>query len=1268
MSESDTNTKATGGPLITRRSAVKGIAGVGITAGIGGALLLPTTAMSETLLYQAVDGATYHWDLSSRSEWYVRPAEINGPWTVVSHFDNIDWWQSLYYRVVRSGNSARVIIAQEIHNRRFAYGHHININGVERDYWGVGGTTGWQEHWINFTFQGGQRYHITTWKTYANGLGGGNWDITLEFPQPTSTVVAVKSVSDPYGGRFNGAAAPGIVFTIDVTNRTTGGNGSATWKGVVAGHPYTIRETGISGKPWYLDYTSQQKNTPSLTGGETVRVSFTDPVHYVAPKLRLTKATTQDVGRYVPNGVYAFVPQSNAANRMDVNGGTIEQQFNVGAAPSPIQSYGSNATMAQRFSIHKNGESDAYELSPVCDMGTRVDLSNNDGSNGAAIRQWQWNGSSAERWRITDKSGANTTFLTGVYYLRSNGHYNSGIDSNGAAQGSRVHLWGVSGGNSNSGWKLLRMDQYNKVCARWPYSVTGAVYSVYDGTYGTGGRYRGYFYVDSEDGWSVFHSTDGNHPNSLPVGHTYVMKQTGQPGAASWGGGDTAYRLNGTARPYLMDNREYIFTLTADNTEIDVTLEPRSPKETTFIITTHTGTNTIADRRNISFDVALTNDDPDVKSVWNNLQLIKDGYPDANNLYNGWYRNNYWPTPTPLGTWVTTTDRKIYVHEPQQFHFHLVLADGRIVDLPVENGSFTSPIQYVRYNSTVYYTLDPNRYIGGTSDVFKRADAALAAYLGPNGSPYGTHELFTRWYTDADCTQRLGGATLVLNDYDLYAHVPVEWNFMAKNGPKRVQGGMDTYSVSYRALVPFDIDVRNDASQSFTYKVIRDNKTLSENIIVWHNNGRSLVTGAGAARGSDAALRTYYTTDADPLSVQDYTIANTGGTDYLDLCFDRWHWTNQAPSWRSHVTNGPRFGTVSRNDSRNGNRSRPIYLYAINDFAFVQYYADGSDDNHRVHVDYDVPFGANYRLHAHAFDIGNGWAGVRGPAIRLDCHPILNNAAHIESFAAADYQVPANNTRKGYWYNDGTYEAGNLTYNQSMYQLNGSDNEEIGFFGWTESRDILGKDTSKKAGSYVETANAQVVHRDANGNAYGDPHYTGFVSRIITSGAVHDRSSLNGSAYAFNLYASNIAKSYYDYGINGAVDAVRQDSVRYDPTAESQKDGDDLPRGYYDKSKATRANRTRSIKMTVPIEFEFDHTMPLEDVDTVYVRETVDSTSHWNTLRPIGWRITRDVSQDPIASNRTVARTERAQFVVDHDRMFYIWYGYATADGVEGSI
>lgn len=147
------------------------------------------------------------------------------------------------------------------------------------------------------------------------------------------------------------------------------------------------------------------------------------------------------------NGAIVIRSVINENYVIDLNGGFINNGNN-------IQLWEYNGSNAQRWYPEKRG--DYYVLHSAANQHYNLDLNGCNTSNGENIHLWEENGNMAQKWyfeRIPQPSY--TTIPEGTYYIRSSANRNYVIDLNGGFinNGNNIQIWEFNGSNAQK-WKV----------------------------------------------------------------------------------------------------------------------------------------------------------------------------------------------------------------------------------------------------------------------------------------------------------------------------------------------------------------------------------------------------------------------------------------------------------------------------------------------------------------------------------------------------------------------------------------------------------------------------------------------------------------------------------------------------------------------------------------------------------------------------------------------------------------------------------------------
>ena len=166
------------------------------------------------------------------------------------------------------------------------------------------------------------------------------------------------------------------------------------------------------------------------------------------------------------DGTYTFI--SACSNKVvDVAGGKTSNGVN-------IQIYDANNTKAQKWDLKKADivESSEYKIASALPGNKVLDITGNWSGNGANIQVYDFNGTNAQRWKITydDKTD---------YYTITNPATGKSLDVAGAGwlDGANVQTWGYNGTCAQK-WGILRIsnDRYiiTSACSNMVLDVLNA--------------------------------------------------------------------------------------------------------------------------------------------------------------------------------------------------------------------------------------------------------------------------------------------------------------------------------------------------------------------------------------------------------------------------------------------------------------------------------------------------------------------------------------------------------------------------------------------------------------------------------------------------------------------------------------------------------------------------------------------------------------------------------------------------------------------------
>ena len=147
-------------------------------------------------------------------------------------------------------------------------------------------------------------------------------------------------------------------------------------------------------------------------------------------------------------GDYYIVPAANAANALDVSGGSQANGANV-------QSYARNNSDAQMFNLSYRKDGTAQITSRL--TGKSLDIPNGQLASGANVQMWTDNDSRAQSWEITDETGSVT--IDGTSYAL-----------HGIRLSSATTLYmDIAGGSSSSGANVQIYTGNGSTAQKWAF-------------------------------------------------------------------------------------------------------------------------------------------------------------------------------------------------------------------------------------------------------------------------------------------------------------------------------------------------------------------------------------------------------------------------------------------------------------------------------------------------------------------------------------------------------------------------------------------------------------------------------------------------------------------------------------------------------------------------------------------------------------------------------------------------------------------------------
>lgn len=146
------------------------------------------------------------------------------------------------------------------------------------------------------------------------------------------------------------------------------------------------------------------------------------------------------------DGFYEFAPMHATDQRLDVANGSRSNGANV-------QIYASNGTLSQRMWVRGFGDG-WYSLTACC-SAYPLDVYGCSDADGANVQQWQWNGSSAQKWRF--EMGEN-----GIKIVSACGNKVLEVGDGATANGANVQLWSYTGSAAQS-WRALSAERPAKI-------------------------------------------------------------------------------------------------------------------------------------------------------------------------------------------------------------------------------------------------------------------------------------------------------------------------------------------------------------------------------------------------------------------------------------------------------------------------------------------------------------------------------------------------------------------------------------------------------------------------------------------------------------------------------------------------------------------------------------------------------------------------------------------------------------------------------------
>lgn len=152
----------------------------------------------------------------------------------------------------------------------------------------------------------------------------------------------------------------------------------------------------------------------------------------------------------IPDGIYEIASAANRNYVLDVKAASLQDGANV-------QLYSSNHSAAQKYYIEQYGEPGCYSIKNL-NSGKSVEAAEGKTVSGTNVRQWTWNSSGAQIWKIVQDADGSTVFrLFNKNTIQSGKPYAMQPAGGTAADGANIEL----GGNSFYQKFVLRESDYN---------------------------------------------------------------------------------------------------------------------------------------------------------------------------------------------------------------------------------------------------------------------------------------------------------------------------------------------------------------------------------------------------------------------------------------------------------------------------------------------------------------------------------------------------------------------------------------------------------------------------------------------------------------------------------------------------------------------------------------------------------------------------------------------------------------------------------------
>lgn len=246
----------------------------------------------------------------------------------------------------------------------------------------------------------------------------------------------------------------------------------------------------------------------SSTTANTTRVSVHDPsVYYDASTNRyyifgshLAQASSTDLRNwsylgtqgYTNSSLYAastfegyyYIKNRNSGLYLDVENGSSSDGTN-------IRQWTYNGSDAQKFRIRHYGNGDYYILTANSSYNSALDVNSGSSANGANIEQWAYWGGTMQLFRIQQNADGSVAFLT-----KASG-YTAALDvaDGSTASGANVQQWAYWGGDMQK-WELVKAGGTGNAARSTGTSLVNALAPSF--------AWAGYNDQDSSGGHSVW--------------------------------------------------------------------------------------------------------------------------------------------------------------------------------------------------------------------------------------------------------------------------------------------------------------------------------------------------------------------------------------------------------------------------------------------------------------------------------------------------------------------------------------------------------------------------------------------------------------------------------------------------------------------------------------------------------------------------------------------------------------------------------------------